>query len=231
MKEFFFQKFKKFTAGYTQSVDFSKAPLVRDNIALPKFTAGYTIIETMISISLFMVIILAGMSALLNASAVHQKSQDVRSIIDSLSFIMEDISRNIRTGYGYRCFVTGDTIPSITSALMSAPKSCATGWAIAFESDTGNTENHDDQWVYYINNGNIYKATAGPYAVENFTQMNPPEVVIESASSFSVLGAEAPLGDLQQPLIIIKLSGTITFKNVVTPFILQTSVSQRFIDV
>lgn len=192
---------------------------------------GYTIIETMISISLFVIIILAGMSALLNASAVHQKSQDIRSIVDSLSFIMEDISRNIRTGYGYHCFEEGDTIPSTTSPVVSIPKSCESGWAIAFEPADGDIEDDDDQWVYYISAGNIYKSTAGPYEVNNFTQMNPPEVVIDSISGFSVLGAEAPTGDLQQPFVIIKLTGSITYKEVVTPFTLQTSVSQRLIDV
>ena len=63
---------------------------------------GYTIIETMISVSLFLIIITIGMGALLNANLLHQKSRDMRSIMDNLSFIMEDMSRNLRTGYDYR---------------------------------------------------------------------------------------------------------------------------------
>ena len=34
--------------------------------------AGYTIIETMISISVFLVVIMIGMDTLLNANVVHQ---------------------------------------------------------------------------------------------------------------------------------------------------------------
>ena len=45
----------------------------------------------MISISLFLVVVVFGMNALLNANVVHQKSQDMRSILDNLSFILEDM--------------------------------------------------------------------------------------------------------------------------------------------
>ncbi len=199
---------------------------------------GYTIIETMIAISLFIVIVMAGMGALLNANLLHQKSQSMRSIMDNLSFVMEDMSKNLRTGYGYHCFVSGDTIPSATSDTMSIPKSCASGWGIAFEyaygfpSNDGISDSKDnDQWVYYINNGKIFKSTAGPYTQSSFIQLTPDEVIIDPVSGFSVLGAEPPPGNSQQPFVTIRLVGTITFKNVITPFSLQTSVSQRLIDI
>lgn len=188
----------------------------------------------MIAVSLFIVIVMSGIDAILNASVVHQKSQDMRSIIDNLNFITEDISRNLRTGYNYHCFVSGDTIPVTTSSVVSTPKSCASGWGIAFESQNGGTANNDDQWVYYINGGKIYKATTGPYASSAFFQLSPDEVVLDASPSvagFSVLGAEHPFGNSQQPLVIIRLSGKITYKNVVTPFSIQTSASQRLIDI
>jgi hypothetical protein len=197
-----------------------------------KTKGGYTIIETMIAVSLFIIIVMSGMDALLNANLLHQKSQNMRSIIDNLSFVVEDMSRNLRTGYHYHCFITGDVIPNTTSPIVSTPKSCGNGWAIAFESADGNTSDNDDQWVYYINNGKIFKSTEGPYGVSSFIQLTPDEIVLNSISSFSVLGAEPPsLGDKQQPLAIIRLVGNITFKNIVTPFSLQTSVSQRVIDI
>jgi len=197
-----------------------------------KKNAGYTIIETMIAVSLFIIIIMTGMNSLLNANMLHQKSQNMRSIMDNLSFVLEDMSRNLRTGTNYHCFVAGDAIPSITSPIVSAPKSCANGWAIAFESASGNPGNNDDQWVYYINNGKIFKSAAGPYSVSNFIQLTPDEVIINSISGFSVLGAEHPSsGNQQQPFVVIRLVGNIIFRNITTPFSLQTSVSQRVIDI
>ena len=81
---------------------------------------GYTIIETMISVSLFLIIVMSGMGALVNANVLHQKSQDMRSIMDNLTFVMEDMSRNIRTGYNYQCFTNGQTL---SPATLGVPKS------------------------------------------------------------------------------------------------------------
>src|SRR3989344_3466899 len=80
---------------------------------------GYTIIETMIAISLFVIIVLAGTNALLNANLVHQKSQDGRDILDSAGFALNELSRNLRTAYTYHCFVDGEDAvpPSPISAL------------------------------------------------------------------------------------------------------------------
>jgi len=168
---------------------------------------GYTIIETMIAISLFIIIVMAGMGALLNANLLHQKSQSMRSIMDNLSFIMEDMSRNLRTGFDFQCFDASN--PTLSPATLGAARSCADGWAIVFE---------------------YAKSVDG---ANSFVQLTPIEVVIDPASSFSVLGAEPfdSNADEQQPFVSIRLSGKITFKDVVTPFSLQTSVSQRLIDI
>jgi type II secretory pathway pseudopilin PulG len=188
---------------------------------------GYTILETMIAVSLFLVVITSGMGALLNANILHKKSQDMRSIMDNLSFIMEDISRNLRTGSVYHCLTNVNNLNSLTS-LVSCPNG---GDGIAFEETHGSSIDASDQWVYKIGSGNISKSTTSGSGTNPWVQLNPSEVVITSLSKFSVFGAETrATGDTQQPFVIIKLAGTITYKNVITPFSLQTSVSQRLID-
>ena len=101
---------------------------------------------------------------------------------------------------------------------------------MVFECSSGNEATFADQWAYYISNdGKIFKSVDG---INTFFQLTPEEVVIDPVSSFSVLGAEPAPGDQQQPFITIKLVGTITLKEgVVTPFSLQTSVSQRLVDI
>ena len=195
---------------------------------------GFTIIETMIAVSLFLVVVTLGLGTLLNANLLHKKSDNMRSIMDGLSFVVDDISTNLRTGYHYHCFVTGDIIPAVSSPTVSTPKSCASGWGIAFEPANGVQSNNDDQWVYYINAGKMFKATQGPYSATNFVQMTPNEVVIDSNSSFAVLGADPPSAasnDKNQPLVFIRIIGKIVTNNVTTPFSLQTSVSQRLLDI
>ena len=181
---------------------------------------GYTIIETMIAVSLFVILVMMGMEALLSANVLHKKSQDMRSIINSLSFTMEEMSRNLRTGYNYHCIDDGVLVNII-------PHSCVNGGGISFKSASPTS-----QWVYYIGTYNgkngIFKSTNG---AATFIQLNPDEVVIDPASGFVVVGAEPPPGDVRQPFVTIKLKGTITTQNVSTPFYLQTSVSQRQIDI
>src|SRR4051812_9896759 len=98
--------------------------------------SGYTIIEMMIAISLFLVVVMTGMTALLNANLVQQKSQNMRSILDNLSFVVEDMSRNIRTGSAYHCAYGNDDV----EATGEFPLNAETGqvcWGIAFESALG----------------------------------------------------------------------------------------------
>lgn len=201
-----------------------------------KQKGGYTIIETMITISLFTIIVMYGMGALLNANALHQKSQSMRSILDSLSFITEDISRNLRTGSGYHCLDYEEgSISEASIGALSVPKSCeGGGWAIIFEPPRGNPNDTQDQWVYYISNdGKIFKAAGAPYGTSDFVQLTPEGVVVDPVKSgFVVYGAEPPTqGDLQQPFVTIRFVGSITYKDIVSPFSIQTSASQRTVDI
>jgi prepilin-type N-terminal cleavage/methylation domain-containing protein len=186
-------------------------------------SAGYTLIETMIAVSIFLIIVMIGMNALLNANLLYNKSKDMRSIMDSLSFTMEDMSRNLRTGINYECIPFNRSLP--TTVVATSGQNCG---GIAFNPATGGTE-----WTYYIgpnltnpNTLSLFKIVDG-----STVQLTPDEVSIDPVSSFSVLGAENPSsGDNQQPFVTIHLIGTITYKTVVTPFSLQTSISQRQLD-
>lgn len=188
---------------------------------------GFTIIETMISISLFLVVVMAGMTALLNASALHQKAQNMRSLMDNLSFIMDDMSRTMRTGYNFHCIYDND----LSLATLSTPRSCSYGEGIAFTTASGAT------FVYFRSgDGRIFKSTTPPFdqGLSGYVQLNSFDdinrITIDPTSGFSVVGAEPPPEDTQQPLVIINLNGSMTSKGVTVPFSIQTAVSQRLID-
>lgn len=186
----------------------------------------------MIAVSIFIIVIMIGMNTLLNANLLHQKSQNMRSILDSMNFAMEDMSRNLRVGYTYDCIPTNGTIPDTTPPYTPIPTSGQNCGGIIFKSTANNTL---ATWVYYIaTNPNypsqysIFKIVDGSTSV----QLTPDEVNIDPSSSFTVVGAEPPSsGNYQQPFVTIKLVGTIKYQNITTPFSLQTSVSQRTIDI
>ena len=182
--------------------------------------SGFTIIETMIAVGLFTIIITIGIEALLNTTLLHQKSQDERSIMDNLSFIMEDMSKNIRTGSDYHCIDDGNFTSSTTHSCIYG------GSGMSFLSSSGN------RFVYVVYpDGSIQKSTAGG-TPGTFTPLTPSEVKIDQISGFFINGAEEP-PDTGQPYVTIRLSGQITSSkgNIVTPFSLQTGVSQRLVDI
>ena len=191
---------------------------MKNNIKNKK--AGYTIIETMIAVAIFTIIVVIGMGALLNANNLYNKSKNMRSIMDSLSYTMDDMSRSLRTGYDYYCIQGGQQVPS----YGYAPSSGSNCMGVAFEPQGGGPV-----WAYRITQqGTIQKTTDDG---NTWVQLTPDEITIDiNVSAFSVIGAELP-PDIQQPFVIIRLKGQINYKTITTPFSLQTSVSQRDIDI
>lgn len=193
-----------------------------------KKQSGFTIIETMIATSLFLVVMVIGIGSLLNANAISHKNTDERAVLDSISFALEEMSRNLRTGYSYHCELNGDAL-----LTPEVPKSCDLGYLIAFEDTHGSVDDLNDQWVYKIDSGvnglTISKSIdSGTSWIE---LVDTPNLIIDSASGFLVLGAEPPPEDTNQPFVIIKIAGEIIGKDDNTSFSLQTAVSQRLLDI
>lgn len=183
---------------------------------------GFTLIEVMIAVALFTIIMTIGIGAVLRSNANHKKTQTVREITDNLSFIMEDMSRNLRLGSSYHC---GDL-----TAGIEDPMDCQASSTIAFESMTGTPGDASDQVVYGVtSDGRIIKSSDSGATSQNLT---PPEVLIDIArSSFSVIGSDAyASGDRVQPRAIIRLAGSVVYQDIESTFNLQTTVSQRLID-
>ncbi|MCX6753268.1 MAG: prepilin-type N-terminal cleavage/methylation domain-containing protein [Candidatus Nomurabacteria bacterium] len=192
--------------------------------------SGFTIIEVMISVALFSVIIIIGVGSLLNASNLHNKSAKVRSILDNLSFVMEDMSRNLRTGSDYSCEGGFD---------------CTDGKKLIFINHTPGQSG--EKWMYVFltrddpSIGDLVKivrpsgtpntdfdAILSAANTADLIPINPEEVQLDSSSGFNVTGADP--NDPVQPYVTIKLSGKILYKSEEIPFKLQTSISQRLID-
>ncbi len=180
---------------------------------------GFTLVETMISMTIFTVIITVGMGAVLNAMTQHYMAQDMRSAMDGLNFTMEDISRNVRLGNTFHCYPSGTDLIATTSA-----ESCSTGSTkITFNSIAGTST------TYLINTitspAKIQKIVGGVTY-----DMTTPDIAIDtSKSDFVVVGAEA--GDGLQPVVNIRLVGNVLYKNVnKSNFSLETTVTQRQVD-
>lgn len=185
------------------------------------YNSGFTLVEVMIAITLFTAIMIIGTGAVLQTNAVHKKTQTMRSIMDNLNFIMEDMARNLRLGYSYECNAAVPTSPTV---ITPTPTDCVNGGSsLAFISADGTP------FVYAI--GSVSGSPVSVFKSKNgeaVIKLNPDEVVINPRSGFNVYGTE--IGG-NQPRVVIRLSGTITAKNVSTDFDLETTVSQRLLDI
>jgi len=184
---------------------------------------GFTLVELMVSTSIFVVIMLMAMGSLLVASDSARKSQALRFAMDNVSFAMEDMSRSLRVGKDYQCVNGAVALLGIPNNDPSdnCPLSGLTGGgAIIFTPPSPS-----------IVRGTAYKlAGVGPYtlqkcdSVSGCLNITAPEVNI-SLLRFFVEGSSTV--DNLQPTIHIIMKGTVTVKGQPTSFAIQTMVTQR----
>lgn len=192
--------------------------------------SGFTLIEAMVSIGLFSVIMIIGITAVLSVNNTYRKSRTMRSAIDNLSFVMEDMARNIRLGFDYRCIES----ENILYGEVEDPLDGIDCKGILFEPYWNPVQSDpDDQVGYLIDGDSIFKTTNGGQSIDDsnpaFLPMNSIDVRIDPVTSgFTIYGTD-PL-DGEQPSVLIRINGTAQSGKNSTNFNLQTTVSQRLLD-
>ena len=98
MMKLFFKKINKTKEGFTPLVDFGDATLSRTKSALPKFTTGFTLVETLVALSIFTMSILGLMSVLSQgmSDTTYVKRKNIATYLaqEGIEYI-----RNIRYTY------------------------------------------------------------------------------------------------------------------------------------
>lgn len=194
--------------------------------------SGFTLIEVMIASALFVVIMILGIGGLLSVYKTYQINRGMREIVDNMNTVMEDMSRNIRLGRDFTCQVpdTLDSVPGIDPDRSDCPSK---GYTLFFKGQEANVVDTNDRIVY------SFRADLGNYqsgvimksrdAGLSYAQITAPGVVINMAQSgFTVIGTSPT--DSAQPLILIKIVGSFTYKDVTIPFNIQTTVTSRDLD-
>lgn len=165
---------------------------------------GFTLIEVMVSVSIFAIILTIGIGSLLTINNAYRKSQSERIVIDNIQFAMESMSREIRVGTKFVC----------------AP-SCSDAQEIRFVNPEGLGVRYR---IEALANGE------GRIVTNNNAPLTDPSVVsIDTNESRFVVQGEL-LDDGRQPYVIIQLTGTAIVNNQKSRYSLQTSVSQRQLD-
>jgi prepilin-type N-terminal cleavage/methylation domain-containing protein len=171
--------------------------------------SGFTLLEMLISISLFTIVVTIAFTALLSILDVNEKAKTIKLVVNNLGMAMESMTREIRVGYQYTCDETSPSDSGNDCGDYDDP-----GTSIALKTSTG----ADVQYAF--SNETIERTTDFGAPVDILGS----DVVIESLK-FYVHGSEP--GDEIQPRVLIVLKGSVAHPNLNTEFNIQTTVSQR----
>ncbi len=166
-----------------------------------RFAAGYTLVELIVSLGVFGIVVTLAAGSYFIVLSANRYAQATSTSIDNFSFVLEKMTRSIRTGYNYE--VTGDTFTFIDSA----------GVAVEY-----------DRTVDAGGRGYITERKSGV-----LTTVTDPAIDVDSLN-FALVGANAS-DDNTQPRVTITIAGTISAGPGTTiPFRVQTGATMRGID-
>lgn len=218
---------------------------MKEEINKNKLREGFTLIEVMISIGLFTVVMVIGIGAILGVSSTHRKNQAMRAVVDNLSFLMEDMARSIRLGGYYVCIP--DVVNDFTLNVWDGSQRTEDGGGgsenckgLSFEPYWNYVPlDYTNQVIYLINDpnngaGTIFKKEFDnpSMSASDMKPVTPAEINIDvEHSGFTVTGSSPTDSPKIQPKVTIILKGTVTVGGNTNQFNLQTTVSQRLLDI
>lgn len=180
-----------------------------------KLKFGFTLIEMMVALAVFMVVMTITLAAFLNIVDIQKKTEAFRKVNDNLNFSMEMMMREIREGKGYGVDSSGKIFTFISRA------------------ETLENDNTPTTVTYSLNENKFIERCVNPCS-GNEQRITSEDVNITSLY-FTVRG-ENPYGegdgkDYDQPRVTISISGESGVKKKIkTTLDLQATVSQRKID-
>ncbi|MGB8815633.1 MAG: type II secretion system protein [Minisyncoccia bacterium] len=188
------------------------------------FKKGFTLVEMLVAIAVFMMVVTVAMSALMSIINANRKARAIQSVVSNVNFVVESISRDIRMGSGYYCGTVQDGTD------------CSTGigsQSINYLSPDGITK------VYYYftpptesEKGFLSKCTltedscdvSGNTLPAGYARITSPDTNILSLKFYVVKGSDV------QPKVIIMMEGQAGgLTDTKSTFNLQTTASQRAI--
>jgi len=188
------------------------------------FNRGFSLVEMLVAVAIFMSIMTVAVSSLISIINANNKAQSIKSTIDSVTFAIENISRDMRVGSDYQC-LPPDT-EGKSDCLGGGPSVQyvnSEGYLIKYVFSTDSSLG-----VLTRTDLNCYPFTDPCPAIDLISRDSNVNI---SNMTFFVIGADHGSDTMPtrtQPRVIITASGLISSKgSTPTSFNLQTTASQR----
>jgi prepilin-type N-terminal cleavage/methylation domain-containing protein len=182
---------------------------------------AFTLIEMMVSVSIFSIVMLISTGAIFSIVEANKKAHSVKSVMTNLNFALESMSRDMRIGSGYSC-----------GPVAGGGQDCSEDGGGAFSFYANRDINGDDgvdefdTVTYRMNQSRIEREILmGGTSVSS--PITASEIQVTNLR-FYVTGAGGG-GDQPKVLVVVQgYSGTSTTRS---DFNIQTTVSQRANDI
>lgn len=196
-----------------------------------KNNLGFTIIEMLVALSLFTIVVTIAVGAFLSLIGASKGVQSEQSVMTTLTFVLDSMTREIRTGNNYYCntrlVLAGS--PAATTTVLD----CSSGSnGLSFiEAGTSLTTGASSKRIaYYYDSSSSTRRTI----MRKVGGATPQSIVSDGIqitnAQFFVTGT-ARLGtgtNINQPTVTIVLEATDDTGATTT---LQTTVTQRELDI
>ncbi|MEK7117013.1 MAG: type II secretion system protein [Patescibacteria group bacterium] len=178
-----------------------------------KINEGFTLVELLIAVSLFIIVATISMGAIISVFDANKKSQSSKTVVDNLNLSIENMVRVVRFGGNYHCGTSGN---------LNTPRNCSNGDTFLATSFNG------DVISYGLCGAEIRRGTGGEKNCNQMPAITSPDTFIEYLK-FYVFGAED--SGINQPYIIAVIKGRVGAKPTTqTAFSIETLISQRALD-
>lgn len=208
-----------------------------------KNQAGFTLIETLVSLALFSVVLVIAGGTIVSVIDVNKRNQAISSVVNNLNYSIDSMIRDIKTGYLYKCdYSDTNTLAGLKLDDEPVHKNCPNTANLTLVS----TISGDDAVVKYefvqpfdTANGYIQKTVydamgnmIGSYSITDKINVNIDDI------SFSVKNPNALDCDAVseceygQPSVFVVIKGKAGNQTIeVSKFYVQTFISQRLINI
>lgn len=193
----------------------------------PNNSRGFSLVELLVSVSIFAVIITMTVGTLLVLIDANAKAQNMEEVMTNLSFALDHMTREIRTGRSYYCAGTDE----VSGLSDFDTQDCSNGGVYLSlveggESITGSDTRLD--FRFNQNQGTIDRRVGEG----SWFPLTSTAVTITDATFYVSDTDTAADGDATQANVTIFISGHVgALATVDTSFALQTSITKRILDI
>lgn len=213
------------------------------------FKQGFTLVEMIVSLAIFSIVVTVSVGALLVLVGTNQQLQGEQSVMTNLSFALDSLTREIRTGSGYYCISDTSNVglsnvfngasnldTELTSGEFPRTQDCQNGnqnssrfHGLAIVEGGDSITDASDRILYFFDSveKKIYRRV-GNGSAESIVSSG---IVIEELEFFVTGTTPQRLGDNVQPTVTLFIKAKEKDLPTAKPYYLQTTITQRTLDV